>query len=343
MQNVEYSFRFCINMPEYLYINSLKEENKMKKMALTAAALVCAASFGLLTGFDSAATAEDVLAKYSEASKSITEVASDVTLDADVDLEIPEMETSFKITANGDMDIAATIDPLNVSALTSVNVSAMGQDMNIGLDMYLVTMDDGTLGMFMKQDMGEGAEWSYTPSESPVSMDELKELIAKANVDFSQLPITFTLADEAVDVNGKECYELTSSLTPDDLVALVQYAAKYAGDIAGEEVPVTEEDIESVAAMASYIQGLLLNITLDVDAETYQAMRCRIDLDGTDWTAIAPIIASFMDMTDEEGAPYTLNITANSLYLEYVYNYDEPVAIEVPEEALAAMNEEAAE
>ncbi|MCR5161528.1 MAG: hypothetical protein K6C06_07135 [Lachnospiraceae bacterium] len=315
----------------------------MKKMALTAAALVCAASFGLLTGFDSAATAEDVLAKYSENSKSITEAAADVTVDADVDLEIPEMETSFKLSADGTMDLAVTLDPIAVSALTKANASVLGQELNISLDMYAVTMEDGSLGLYTKEDMGEGAEWSFTSSESPVSIDEIKEMAAKVNIDFSQLPITFTLADEAVDVNGKSCYELTSTLTPDDMVALVQYAVKYAGEIAGEEVPVSEEDLQSVTAMASYLQGLLLNLTLDIDTETYQAMRFRIDFDGTDWAGLAPIIASMMDMTNEEGVPYTLNITANSLYMEYVYNYDEPVAIEVPAEALAAAEAQAAE
>lgn len=313
----------------------------MKKMALTAAALVCAASFGLLTGFDSAATAEDVLAKYSEASKTTTEFTSDITVDADIDLEIPEMETSFKVKADGTMDLSATLDPVAVASLTKANLSLMGQEMNIGLDMYAVTMEDGSLGLYTKEDMGEGAEWSFTSSESPVSLDELTEMAQKVNIDFSQLPVTFTMAEEAVDVNGKSCYELTSSLTPDDIVALVQYAFKYASETAGEEMPVSEEDLESVTAMASYIQGLLLNITIDIDTETYKPVRLRIDFDGTDWAAIAPIIASLMDMTNEEGVPYTLNITANSLYAEFLYNYDEPVVIEVPEEALAAAAEQA--
>ena len=52
-----------------------------KKSFLISAALLGAASF-MLTGFDSAATVEDVMAKYMEASQSLTEFSADATLNA---------------------------------------------------------------------------------------------------------------------------------------------------------------------------------------------------------------------------------------------------------------------
>ena len=323
----------------------------MKKMTLVAAAVLAVSSFGLLSGFDSAATAEDILSKSMEASREVTDTSAAATVKFDVDMAIPDMETSFKISADGNMDIAAAMDPFAVSNNAAFTVDVLGQQLGISLDLYMVSNEDGSVVMYMNMvQNGESTGWQVEDTGEAIDFKELMEKAKDFNFDFSKLPVEFVVADAPALCNGKECYELKATATVTDLIEIAKLALGKASELvgeAGEEAGVEVEDLEGqidqYAELAAMFDGLLFNLTIDVDAESYYPAYIRFDMDGSDWAAVAPIIASLMDMTDEEGNVMQLNLGVNELFMDIAYDYDTPVAIEVPQEALDAAAGQAAD
>ena len=301
----------------------------MKKGLLLGALLLGAASFSMLTGFDSAATAEDVLQKYVDSSKNVEKASADADFVLDASIAVPAADMTMGLSASGTEAIAMTMDPLAMKADASFDVSMMGQNLNVKVSIYGVTEEDGSFALYVLTDTGEGdAQWQKTATDAA----QIQELIEKAStmqLDVSSLPLSFELAPAAVDVNGTECYELYASMGVADLLLVAQ---PYMDQIIPEGQGITAEDIQTIGSLLS---GIQFNISLDVDAETYKPMKVHLDLDGSDWTTIAALLASSFG-TDDAGNPYEVNLDVNAVALDIVYDYESPVEISVPEEALGA-------
>ena len=114
----------------------------MKKNLLIGAVLLGAASFSMLTGFDSALTAQDVVAKCQEASLSTNEANAQAVINLDADFAVPAAEIVLGIKSAGTEKVAFTLDPLAMAAEAQITASAMGQDFGVDVSVYGITEDD---------------------------------------------------------------------------------------------------------------------------------------------------------------------------------------------------------
>ena len=304
-----------------------------KKLVLTALAL--GAGSMMLTGFDSAATAEDVMEKYAEASKNISSFHSDVDMNLSVGLGInmDGVNMNMDLGILGDMAMDFIKDPVTAKIDGSMSVTIPGEEEeSVTMQVYMVTGEAGDWECYAYANDGSEGEWEYSsiPAEQ---INQIMELANSSAVDFSKLPGTVSLAENAVDVNGVSCYELTDTITWDDLEPLITQALEASGE-AGEN-----EEIQSVLSMAGMaLDGIQLNMIIDIDAETYYPMKARIDFTGSDLSMLCQMLAySFADTDDEGNAVFPeISLDISNMYMEMAYNYTEPADITVPEEALSA-------
>ena len=304
----------------------------MKKSLLFVSALIGAAAGMVLSAGAAETTVEEVLSKYSEASATMDHALADATFDVDINLDIPDAGANFSITGNGEMPMGFTLDPLMIGEEGTFNINAVGTTAAVNVSLYMITEDDGSIGMYVKTDTDdEPGEWSYQAVDAD-DASELTSLIKEqaGKLNLADTPLTFTLDDEMTDVNGFSCYVLRSAMTIDDLINLL----KYTGEMVGE--PISDEDLSDISEIKDYLAGFVMNLEIDVNAETYQAQRAHLDLDGSDWSFVEAILPSAMDMTDEEGNPMDVSLAVNSLYLDIVYDYESEVSINLPDDAAAA-------
>ena len=301
----------------------------MKKMILFACALITAAA-GMVLGAGAAETsAEDILAKYAEESANVKQALADTNFNADIKLSIPDAGMDLAITADGSMPMGFTLDPIQLGMEGNFNVSAMGQELGMTMKMYMVPEDD-TLAVysFFQSSDEEGGQWEYA-TMAPEEFEEFKKALTDKMVsfDFSALPISFEL-EGTTDVNGASCYVLKAALTWEDLLALINYASEVSGQDLG--------DTSELSEVGAYMEGLVMNLELDINTETYYAQRMHIDMDGSNWAVLEQILPMLMDMSKEDGSYYSVSLAVNSLYVDVVYDYETEVSIEVPADAAAA-------
>ncbi len=302
----------------------------MKKNMYLSLGVISAAAIMAFSASAAEVTVEDVLSNYAAAGKTIASFVSDAEIKADVTIALPDMDTTMGVTADGALNIQFAKEPLALASTGSVNLNAMGETMDVGIEMYGTTEEDGSLGMYMNTTQaGESSGWIYQ-GISAEEVQKLIEMINSTEIDLTALPITYTLGDGTVDVNGHSCYAVLSTLTGEDLINLVKFAAEAAGE-AAEELPT--EELDQIAPLLS---AVVVNMEIDVDTETYYPMHMHIDLEDSDWTTLAAVFAQFADLTNEDGSLMTVNLDVSALYLDYTYDYDAAVEVTVPEEAIAA-------
>ena len=308
-----------------------------KKKNLLISALLLGAGSAMLMGFDSAATVDDVMSKYMEASQDVAEVTANATLNAQIGLSMSSESSgtsTLSVGGTGDFSVAYKLDPLSFSMSGGLNVGMMGMEQAMEMEMYMVPAEDGTYELYSYLDDGTGGTWEYTVSET--DQDEIQQSInaikaASGDLDLSKLPGTWTLGAEPVDVDGTSCYQLLYTITYDDLEPLIEDSMA----AAGEEM--SEED---AAMMEAVLSGLVFNIEVDVNDETYQAQRMYMDMSGSDLSGISTLISMAMAQSaDDSDGPVTMpeiSLDVSNVYLEATYDYDTPVEITVPDEALQA-------
>ena len=308
----------------------------MRKWLLTGAALLGALSFSLLTGFDSSSTAEDVLQKYIDASKELNEVSAAMDMTADVDLAIPSVDASFGVGLDAKLDVSAVMEPLAMKEEGHMSLSLMGEPNEMDLSMYILQEEDGSISMYQKMNetTNDGSVEATPWTKTTVNGDEFKQMMEKAlqfEIDPSSLPVAFELADSPADVNGTECYVLSTSVTWDELMLL---AEPYLDNL---PEGISAEDIQTYGALLS---GLKFNVSLYVDTQSYKLARMYLDMEGSDWSMISSLISSSFG-TDDEGNPIEVAMNINDLYIDAVYDYSTPVQIELPAEAASAQVQDA--
>ena len=240
---------------------------------------------------------------------------------------------NMDISLLGDMAMDYLKDPMSVKVDGSMTLSVPGEDTeNVSMQVYMVPGDQGDWECYAYADDGSESEWEYTS----IPADQMEQILALANsaeLDYSQLPGTTTLAEEAADVNGITCYELTNTMTYADLEPIINQALEATG-----ETEDTEEIQSTLSMVGMALDGVQLNTIIDIDAETYLPMKVRIDLKGSDFSMLSQILAySFADTDDEGNAVFPeISLDLGDLYMEFIYDYTEPAEITVPEEGLAA-------
>ena len=306
---------------------------------LTTSVLAAAAALAMTFGASAAeVTVDEILENYYAASKEVTEAGADITMAADLSLSMEGQEESLTAAGDADMSMLFSLDPLQYEIHGSMSGSAMGMGGSLDMTMYMLE-EDGNVVTYTGINMGEEQQW-IKQSLPMGETGDFADLMAKAKeIDLSDAPITWVLAEDVIDINGIECYELTADLTAEDLINLFSYSMEKVGDLLPQEAVSQIPSAEDLQSMASVITGLNLHFEMDLDTETCKPMRIYMDTEGTDWTMIEAIAASMLSAPGEDGSLPALDINVNSLYMEALYDYDAEVAITVPEDVKAAAQE----
>ena len=189
-----------------------------KKIVMSLAAL---AAVSMLCGFDSAETADSLYAKMSEASAEADNVAADMTFAIDGAVNIDDGSTSssigFKVDSTMAMD--CFLDPPSTKIDATIDGSLMGQSFSMKEQAYTVTGDDGVMTNYVYVEdpsTGEG-QWQAQTMEG-LDLAALSEKTTNVTAaDLAEWGLTLELAPEPADVDGAECYQLSTvidSTTP---------------------------------------------------------------------------------------------------------------------------------
>jgi hypothetical protein len=139
--------------------------------------------------------------------------------------------------------------------------------------------------------------------------------------------ISFELAPEAADVDGTECYLLSTTLDASSLETLLDKSA----ELTGEELP------EEFSTYLALLDGLKLDMDYYVDTTTYLPVKMHMDMNDSDLSIINQLItAQFANFTSDEATSSTAELVLNDLSIDAVYTYGDVAEIVVPDEALAA-------
>lgn len=305
----------------------------MKKKLLSGIVILGAAS--MLCGFDSAETLDSLSAKMDEAVASYTGVSAETAMNLDASLEISDgtTVTPLDILLSGDMAFDMAMDPIALQANVAMNVSMFGEGDEIAEEMYMVAGDSGEYKMYIKvTDPGTGEEtWMVQPLEG-LDVSTMSEAAASES-NFSEMAewgVVFELAPEAADVNGTECYLISTTIDASTLSTIISRA----GEQLGQDFSSEQAALDTVLSM---LTGLQINVAYYVDAATYLPIRATVDMDGSDYSIINTLINSYLNgMASEEAPASTTSLTVSDASIDILMNYGDAPTVTVPQEALDA-------
>lgn len=296
----------------------------MNKKVFLGAAVVSAVA--MMCGFDNTKSADEILALSQEAAQSATDMSMTMNLGLDVAMQMGS--STLGLTASGDITADAVLEPFAVGMEGKMTMEAMGQQMSMDLASYAVTDENGQLVSYSYTD--DNAEdnlpgvWSKSVAEG-VNIKELMEMAQGQNVNYADYGIIWEVAPASEVQNGKECYVVSTTITSDTLLTLLQKV----GEEQGQVLP---EDVTSALGLLS---GLQLNLVQCIDVESYLPVAMHMDMNGSDFSLISALIAeSMVQQGAQDGSAPEINI--NNLSFDYLIDYNTGVTVTVPAEALAA-------
>lgn len=196
------------------------------------------------------------------------------------------------------------------------------------MQMYGVTGDTGKFETYTyTEDSATGTgSWAYDNAGS-INMDQIMELSKSFDAStFSEYGVNFALAPAAVDVNGTECYELTTVLDSATIETMITRISEQA-----------DQDLmadENVSTALSYMNGLKLNISYYIDAATWLPVSMHMDMNDSDVSTLNTLLGLAMG-DSAEGTTVTLAL--NDVSVDATTTYGDVAEITVPAEALAAV------
>ena len=299
----------------------------MKKKLVLGLAVLGTAS--MLCGFDNTQTANDVLQKTQEASKDAAGVTMTMKMNFDGAVNVNDGSTTSTLQAKltGGFDMAANMDPFGMQMDGNAAVSFFGQNQTVDMKMYAVTNEDGALDTYVYSKdsaTGEG-QWEHT-TDSSIDYSQLINLSNSFNVsDYADWGLTFELAPEAAEVDGKECYLLSAVIDKDALNTLINKSSELTG-----------EDLSSdtdVATALAYLDGISLKLQYYIDTTTYLPVSMHMDLNDSDLTNLNAVFAGALASSDDSS---TAEIVLNDASIDVTCAYGDAVDITVPDEAIQA-------
>ncbi len=302
----------------------------MKKQFLMGLAVVAAAS--MLCGFDSAETLDSLAEKMAAAEVDMKSMSMgmDVNLDAALNISDGTNTTNMPITASGSMQMDYTLDPIAMKMTGSMDVAALSEGQTTPIESYMVTGDDGTMTMYMK-DPTTGS-WQAQSSNTGVNMKELMDTASGQSVSLSDMAewgLNFELAPEAADVDGVECYQINCTIDSAAFNTILQKSSETTGqDLTADE---------NVSMVLSMLNGIVMNIEYYVDASSYLPTKVHVDFNGSDLSAFNSLIAQSMGSAmGDSAATTTAEIVLNDCTLDMTMGYNTVDEIVIPDEVLAA-------
>ena len=300
----------------------------MKKKLVLGLAVLGTAS--MLCGFDNTQTANDVLQKTQDATKNVAGATMTMKMNLDGALNVSDGSTTSTLQSKltGNFDLAANMDPYGMKMEGNVEMSFFGQNQTVDLEMYGLTNEDGAFDSYIytkDSATGEG-QWQHT-TDSSIDYSQLINLSNSFNVsDYADWGLTFELAPEAAEVDGKECYLLTAVIDKDALNTLINKSSELTG-----------EDLSSdtdVATALAYLDGISLKLQYYIDTTTYLPVSMHMDLNDSDLTNLNALLAGALASSSDDTS--TAELVLNDLSFDISCTYGDAVDITVPDEAIQA-------
>ncbi len=316
--------------------------------------------------FASEMTVQELYEKAQAAQSGINAFCMDMTGEADVLLHMGAGEGASSMEATGTVDIAMQLskEPFAMSMKGTMAGDAMGQAGVLDLEMYFVSNEDGTGSEYIHVNgMGEDSGW-IVETVSEDLMQQMADSIQQSTTgDYTAFTELYGVDIEAfqeklmekselkegtVDVNGKTCLELNQQIPGEmfaELITAVMSSEAFQSQLsdAGETEALDSSTLDMTSMIVSTIFGCLnMDMTSDYDAETFLPVHAQLDLSESDFSSLMDMFGSmFMTGTETEGesAP-ELSLELPVLNLAYDYDFETPVEITVPAEALQAGEEQ---
>lgn len=289
----------------------------------------------MLCGFDSAETLDSLSEKMNEAGTSVEGVTASMTMNLDAAINISDGTTStpLAVVLNGGFDYGIVMKPFAMKMDGSMKVSAMGQGEDVTLQTYAVSDESGALKTYTyTEDSTSGTgQWSVETIDD-MNINEMLEASANMSMSFSDLSewgLTFELAPEAADVDGTECYLLSTTIDSASLNTLLQKSAEITGqDVASDE---------TLNTVLSILTGLQVKLDYYVDAATYLPVKIHMDMNDSDFSTLSTLLNAYMGSVGSEDAPAsTVELTVNDISIDMLTSYGAAPEVTVPQEALDA-------
>ncbi len=300
----------------------------MRKKIFTAALLLGMSS--MLCGFDQAETVESILQKQQEAAAAVSSTSSVVTVNADLAIDLSG--AALKTTASGEIefDLIPAGPDFRLEGSIDFLSPLLAQENTYDFRLFLKTDEAGSSDVYVYYANAVTGE-SYWDHDSAKGVDvrSLMSLSSSINSEkLAALGIDFTLAPEAKENDGAECYQLAAVLDSSTFAAVLDKASELAGqDLSADEA--------FVSAM-QLLEGLKINLSYDIDAETFLPVGMHLDLNDSDLSVIEELVSSYLTSAMSSEEPLTVSIALNDLSVNAVNTYDTVTEITVPDEALAA-------
>lgn len=258
---------------------------------LAAAGMAAVMAAALTGGCGKRATPENLL---EDMQKNMDRIES---FEGNLAMAVEMSDGTDSLAFHMDIDMGATEDPGAVYGKGNVAMNMSGTNIGTEMELYQVTEDGESVTYVLVDNM-----WSRTASE-----DDGMNLGADITGDIGDYAELFEMARSTVDVNGKECFEMT-------------------GDIGGEAIAgILGDGLESMTGLSldeETLADVKIPCTIDIYRESILPARFFIDM--------SDIIDTIVDVS-------SAGVSVSECSIEVTYlDFDSLDTIEVPREAVEA-------
>ena len=286
----------------------------------------------MLCGFDSAETVDSVMQKQQEAAAAVTSTDAEITVNADVAVNLDDATLTAK--ANGTIDVEVVLAEQAAKVEGSIDVLSplLAQENTYEFKLYAKPNESGAIEVYLyTADSVTGeSEWEHDSSaDMGINLNDLTSTATTITVDqLAQLGINFTLAPEAADVDGTECYEVSTVIDSTTFSTILTAASALSGqDLTADE---------SVAMAMEILDGLKINLAYYIDTTTFLPVKMHMDMNDSDLAAIEQLLSAYITSSMQSEETIAVTIALNDLSMDMTSVYDTITEIVIPDEALYA-------
>lgn len=296
------------------------------------AVLMMLGTASMLCGFDSAETVDSVMQKQQEAAAAVTSTDAEITVNADVAVNLDDATLTAK--ANGTIDVEVVLAEQAAKVEGSIDVLSplLAQENTYEFKLYAKPNESGAVEVYLyTADSVTGeSEWEHDSStDMGINLNDLTSTATTITVDqLAQLGINFTLAPEAADVDGTECYEVSTVIDSTTFSTILTAASALSGQ------DLTED--ESVAMAMEILDGLKINLAYYIDTTTFLPVKMHMDMNDSDLAAIEQLLSAYITSSMQSEETIAVTIALNDLSMDMTSVYDTITEIVIPDEALYA-------
>lgn len=266
-------------------------KKRTKKLAAMGMAAVMTAALLSGCGGGTKATPENLLRDMTDNAEKVESALMNMKF------EIAMTSGEDSLSIGMDMDMETTSEPEASHGKGTVSFEMAGSNFSTEMEMYTVLEDDQYVTYTMMEN-----EWTKEVADEEEALGDVEGMTGS----IEEYADKFQLEEDLVDVDGKECFELTGELEGDIFAEMIQ--SDMMDSFSGYGL-----DEETVADM-------VFPCTIDIYRDTILPARIYFDLAET-----------FEPLLEDSG------VTASDCYIEMTFmEYDSVDEIVVPDEALAA-------